>query len=82
MREREGRLQRQHFLELRDGAIEIVTEIVDVADLRLHLKVERIEPLGLLQLDQRRSWRLSSSASRQAFQRCAAADPDRAGGRG
>ena len=53
MREREGRFQRQDFLELLDRAIDVVMEIVDVADLRLQLQIQRVQPLGLLQLDER-----------------------------
>ena len=53
VRKGEGRLQRQHPLELLDRAIEIVVEIVDVADLRLHLEIQRVQSLGLLQLDER-----------------------------
>ena len=49
----EGRLQRQDPFELLDGAIDIVTEIVDVADLRLQLEIERVQSLGLFQLDRR-----------------------------
>ena len=52
VRKGEGRLERHDLLELRDSAIEIVAEVVDVANLRLHLQIERIQPLGLLQLDQ------------------------------
>jgi len=53
MRKRKGRFERHHLLELRDGAIEIVTEMVHVANLRLHLKIERIEPLRFLELNER-----------------------------
>jgi hypothetical protein len=53
MRKRKRRLQRHHLFELRDGAIEIVTEMVDVANLRLHLKIQRIEALGFPQLNER-----------------------------
>ena len=53
MRKRKGRLQRQDPFELLDRAVEIVVEVVDVPNLRLDLKVERIEPLGFFQLDDR-----------------------------
>ena len=45
------RLQCQHLLELRDRAIEIVVEIVDVADLRLQLEIQGVQSLGLVQFD-------------------------------
>ena len=50
VREGEGRLQRQDPFELLDGAIEVVTEIVKVANQRFHLKMERVQSLGLLEL--------------------------------
>ena len=43
MRKGKGGLEPDDLFELRDGAIEIVTEMMDVADLGLHLKIERIE---------------------------------------
>ncbi len=47
-----GRFEFDNPLELRNRAIEIVTETVDVTNLRLDLKIKRIEPFGLFQLDQ------------------------------
>ena len=50
VREGEGRLERQDPFELLDGAIEVVTEIVEVANQGFHLKIERVQSPGLLQL--------------------------------
>src|SRR5437773_11837578 len=50
VRKGEGRLQCQNFFELLDRTIDVVMEMVDVADLRLHLEVQRVQSLGLFQL--------------------------------
>src|SRR3989442_3636916 len=52
VREGERRLQREDPFELLRGAIEIVVEIVDVSDLRFQLEVQRVQSLGLLELDE------------------------------
>ena len=53
MGEGERRLERQDPFELLDGAIEIVMEVVEVPDEGFGLQMQRIQPLGLLELDDR-----------------------------